>query len=611
MSDVGGHDRAQEMARGLSQNVAQALDESTPSRSMDGARQLAQTFSLHGLDRLLAALAQYARGAWPAPLRPVVERLQRAAAECARTGQVEVFKRMDDELGLMARAIERVPLARIAATGSSTGSPLGAARTETVQADPAVVSLSDALEGISGVRGDAEQLRGVRLRSPVAGALRAALDWLVGGSAARMRMWLTSDGSALDVVCEGIAYTGIQPASEVLASVGAHLGPTGERPGAWTVRVPIRAERETYLMLEQDELRLAVPWHAVVRVRLIPADTIEMMLRRQALPVLPPLAPSARRMAEQPVVVVALGLKRACLVADRLVWRMSAEPTDVPGAPPAEGITRAVQTDDGAEHWVLEPEWLLRSVAAPVLGQHAARPLPPSAAVPPPSPAEPVAREPIPFPVRPGAGPAPAPLASLDTEHVEPLAAPVAAPTMVAEPEAVIAEAAPEVSAEPRVETPAPAAEAPTGPSARDGTVRRALVAEDSIAARIYLVRLLEQQGYAVHAVATASELRTALTEGPWALVFADGGLPDVRIGDLLGELCRTAEAAGAAMVALVRDADDESVARAAGVTMTLRKPFDREGLERLLGRIAPLTSPSSGGGTVGHENDPREWGAR
>lgn len=599
MSDVGGHDRAQEMARGLSQNVAQALDESTPSRSMDGARQLAQTFSLHGLDRLLAALAQYARGVWPTPLRPVVERLQRAAAECARTGQVDVFKRMDDELGLMARAIERVPLARIASGGSSTGSPLSDARAETANADPALVSLSDALEGIPGARGDAEQLRGVRLRSPVAGALRAALDWLVGGSAARMRMWLTSDGSALDVICEGIAYTGIQPASEVLASVGAHLGPTGERPGAWTVRVPLRAERETYLMLEQDELQLAVPWHAVVRVRLIPADTIEMMLRRQALPVLPALAPSARRMAEQPVVVVALGLKRACLVADRLVWRMSADPTDMPGAPPAEGITRAVQTDDGAEHWVLEPEWLLRNVAAPALGQPTARPIPPSAAIPPPhADREPVSRAPIPFPVRPGAAPAPpAPLASLGAEHVEPLAAPEA-PLAPTPPTAAPADAP--------IETPAPAtAEVPNGASAR-----RALVAEDSIAARIYLVRLLEQQGYDVRAVATAAELRTALTEGPWALVFADGGLPDVRTGDLLGELSRSAEAAGAAMVALVRDSDDESVARAAGVTTTLRKPFDREGLERLLGRIAPVTSPSSGG-ALGHENDPREWGAR
>ncbi|MGH7731258.1 MAG: hypothetical protein ACRENJ_08420, partial [Candidatus Eiseniibacteriota bacterium] len=114
MSDVGGPDRAQEMVRGLSQNVTRALDESVPSRSVEGARRAAQGLALPGLDRLLSTLAQYAQGPWPTPLRPVVERLQRAAAEGARSGQLDPFKRMDEELGLMARAIERVPLTRIA-----------------------------------------------------------------------------------------------------------------------------------------------------------------------------------------------------------------------------------------------------------------------------------------------------------------------------------------------------------------------------------------------------------------------------------------------------------------------------------------------------------------
>ncbi len=628
MSDVGGHDRAQEMARGLSQNVTQALDESTPSRSMEGARHLAQTFSLHGLDRLLGALAQYAHGAWPAPLRPVVERVQRAAAECARSGQVDVFKRMDDELGLMARAIERVPLARLATPGSPRGSTgAGAPLVETT-----TVPLADALEGIPGSRGDSELLSRVRLRPSVAGALRAALDWLVGGSAARMRMWLSSDGSALDVICEGIAYTGIQPAAEVLASVGAHLGPTGERPGAWTVRVPIRADRETFLMLEQDELQLAVPWHAVVRVRLIPADTIEMMLRRQALPVLPPLAVSARRMAEQPVVVVALGLKRACLVADRLVWRMSAEPAGAPGAPPAGGISRAVQSDDGEVHWVLEPEWLLRGVAAPAMGQPAPRASAPSAAPSLSSHAEraPVTREPIPFPelssARPAAEPATAPLAALAPENVEPLEGLQGTAEILeaAEPGsqnalATLPEAATGVGP-PAANTLIAPAEAPAADAI---TPRRALVAEDSIASRIYLVRLLEAQGYVVHAVATAAELRVLLADGPWALVCVDGGLPDGGSGEFLAELVRAfgvaggiaggVAAAGTAIVALVRDADDESVARAAGVRVTLRKPVDREALSHLLDRLAPDVSTSSGGGpgALGHEPDPREWGAR
>lgn len=593
MSDVGGHDRAQEMARGLSRNVMLALDESTALGSVDAARQAALELSLRGLDRLLGALAHYAGGLWPGPLKPVIERVQRAAAECDRSGQVDVFRRMDDELGLMARAIERVPLARLGAPASGRG--------EAASVESTAVPLADALEGIPGERRDTEMVRRVRLRTPVAGALRAALDWLVGGSPARMRMWLTSDGSALDVVCEGIAYTGIQPAAEVLASVGAHLGPTGERPGAWTVRVPIRAERETYLMLEQDDLQLAVPWHAVVRVRLIPTDTIEMMLRRQALPVLPPVKPSARRMVEQPVVVVALGLKRACLVADRLVWRMSAEPAPPPGLSPAEGVRRAVRSDDGEVHWVFEPEWLLRGVSPPAIGQPGPRVTAPPAE--PQAPPEPVQRAPIPFPSSGGApqtAPESGPLPTLDPEHVEPLEAP-RAPEAGGSPAPAPVEG-PAASAAPPATAPAGAAPSPVAPGAQ----RRALVAEDSIAARIYLVRLLEQMGFTVQAAATATELRAMLANGPWALVCADSGLSETPGAELLGDLVRSPAAAGAAIVALVRDAEDDAAARAAGVYGTLRKPIDRLALERLLERLGH-DAPAAPGG----EPDPREWGAR
>jgi two-component system, OmpR family, response regulator len=609
MSDVGGHDRGQEMARGLGQNVSHVLDESTPSRSVDGARQMAQTFSLHGLDRLLGALAQYAHDAWPSPLRPVVERLQRAAAECARSGQVDVFRRMDDELGMMARAIERVPLAR--SQGAAPGHP----RTAPPQPEATAVPLADVLEGMPTGQGSAELLRRVSLRPSVAGALRAALDWLVGGSAARMRMWLSSDGSALDVICEGIAYTGIQPAADVLTSVGAHLGPTGERPGAWTVRVPICAERETYLMLEQDELQIAVPWHAVVRVRLIPTDTVEMMLRRQALPVLAPLAVSSRRMTEQPVVVVALGLKRACLVADRLVWRMSAESAAAPGAPPAEGIGRVVRSDDGEQHWVLEPSWLLRSVAAPVLGQATSRGSASPGASAPTSPAAgtPVTRAPIPFPdptgARSTAEPLASPLAALGPESVEALEVTEESPA-AGTPGAQAS--LPEPATEAEVSGDAAPLGAAEAPAAGTQAPRRALVAEDSIAARIYLVRLLEQQGFDVHAVATAAELQEALAEGPWTLICADGGLPDGRGGEFLSELVGSSTGAGPAIVALVADADEESAARAAGVRATLRKPFDREALDRLLDGLAPDVPAASGGsGTLGDDPDPREWGAR
>ena len=568
MSDLSGHERAQEMARGLCRHLTRALDESTPSRTMDEAREVAQLLALRGLDRLLAALAPYAHGAWPAPLRPVIERMQRGLVESSRAGDVEAFRRMDDELGLMARAIERVPLARPGSTP--------AARPEPVAGEPAAVLLSEALEGVPGERTDTEVLRRVRLRTPVAGALKAALDWLVGGNPARMRMWLTSDGSALDVTCEGIAHTGLQAAAEVLTSVGAHLGPAGERPGAWTVRVPIRAERETFLMVEQDDLQLAVPWHAVVRVRLIPANTIETLLRRQGLPVLTPLAVAARRAAEQPVVVVALGLKRACLVADRLVWRMSAEPTELPGAPPAPGIVRAVRSDDDYVYWVMEPEWMLRGVAPPPMAHpgmhHKATPTAPAESPRAESPAA------TPVPARPTPE---APTAELGPEHVETLGA----------------MSAPEASAP------------PAAPPAHG--VRRALVAEDSIAARIFLVRLLEEQGFEVHAVASAAELRGALAGGPWTLVCADGELPDAHGAEFMAELARDASRAGSPLVALVRDAADETAAREAGVTATLRKPFGRQALEQMLERVSDAGHAGRNTGTAGNDPNPREWGAR
>src|SRR5205085_9920553 len=132
-------------------------------------------------------------------------------------------------------------------------------------------------------------------------------------------------GARLGVEGEGIRCAGRGHAAEVLTGVGGRLGPGGERPGAGSVCVAVAAERESFMMFEQDALSLAVPWSAVSRVRLLAADAIESMAQRQGLPVLAPLARDARRSAEQPVMIVALGLKRACLIADRLVWRMEAD----------------------------------------------------------------------------------------------------------------------------------------------------------------------------------------------------------------------------------------------------------------------------------------------
>jgi hypothetical protein len=107
--------------------------------------------------------------------------------------------------------------------------------------------------------------------------------------------------------------------------------------------------------------------------------------------------------------------------------------------------------------------------------------------------------------------------------------------------------------------------------------------------------------------------LRESFAAGPWALVCADSGLIETPEDRTLAELARSAAVTGTTLIALVRDAEDEGAARAAGVTVTLRKPFEREALERLLERHAPEVADPSGGapGAAGPEPDPREWGAR
>jgi DNA-binding response OmpR family regulator len=118
--------------------------------------------------------------------------------------------------------------------------------------------------------------------------------------------------------------------------------------------------------------------------------------------------------------------------------------------------------------------------------------------------------------------------------------------------------------------------------------VRRVLIAEDSLTARIFLARMLELQGFEVHAVASLSELVPALERGDWTLVCVDLELPDGSQAPMLRRVLETQRRRGsrATVVALVRDATDVAEARSAGVTITLRKPFDRDALMRLLGQM-------------------------
>jgi DNA-binding response OmpR family regulator len=112
-----------------------------------------------------------------------------------------------------------------------------------------------------------------------------------------------------------------------------------------------------------------------------------------------------------------------------------------------------------------------------------------------------------------------------------------------------------------------------------------ALVAEDSITARIFLARLLTRLGFDVSTVDTAAALRAELERCPWSLVCVDIELPDEAGTAFLAGLAAR-YAARTPFVALVRDAEDRVAARRAGIERMLRKPFDHQELEQVLGRL-------------------------
>jgi CheY-like chemotaxis protein len=430
------------------------------------------------------------------------------------------------------------------------------------------------------------------------------------------------------------------PAHEVLAAADGCLAPAAEAGlrgagSAWIVRVPAWSPRPAYLMLEQGGLHLAVPWHAVLRVTLVPAIEIEMRAGTLATPLLAPLVPLAESATERPVVALGFGVKRALLIADRLVWRLAAEPCLPSLPPPVAALSRAVLSDEGEEFWVAEPRVLLQDVALP--------PLPAAPPAPKPQPAPP-APKPEPAPARDatlapahdatrarGAAPAPdlpaAPVAPanvapgpstraeappvLSAEDVEPLVLsafdvePLAAPPAAeSEPPRVAdapAPAAPDVRT-PMAQGPSPewiermggAARLPAAPPETRLPGRPVLLAEDSIAAQHFLARMLEQYGFAVHAVASGAELRAALATERWVLACVDVELPDGRGARWLADVREAFEQHDVPCVALVRDDDDADVATEAGMRRWLRKPFDREELAHVLRRLGLVAEASA-----------------
>lgn|SRR5262245_597532 len=400
----------------------------------------------------------------------------------------------------------------------------------------------EALEGLAIV--GAQRLAPVRLTPAVAATLRAALDMVLGDQPTRRPMMASWDDGALEITVADVRLEALTAAGSLLETVDGSLGPAREGKG-FLLRVPVASARTMYLMIEQGTLGLAIPWHAVIRIRLVRAEALDALARREGCVVLRPFVTVPPSSGERPAVLVALGLRRAFLAADRLVWRMPAEPSDPPEHAPGASLGPAVKNADGDVFWVADPARLLKGVEPPTL------PAPP---VPP--------RRPVAPPVRSEPTPAPAPrtppvsrLVELRREDVEPLA------------------------------PPPPASPSTTPPAS--ATRRRILVVEDSIVGRIFLQRLLEARGFTVECVGSASELRHSIQLHPWAIVFVDVSLPDSPRGDHL----RTA--AADRVVALVRDAQDERLAASAGVRFALRKPFERADLLRLIEALGLAGGPA------------------
>jgi len=141
-------------------------------------------------------------------------------------------------------------------------------------------------------------------------------------------------------------------------------------------------------------------------------------------------------------------------------------------------------------------------------------------------------------------------------------------------------------------EAPAPAPETVSAPAAEQGSAPSpalgrpaALVIEDSIAARVFLTRMLESRGFTVTAVARADKALREMERSSWTLICADVDLPDAAGVDWLRMVTARAHP-GIPLVALVRDRQDRDLAGAAGISRSLRKPFDDAEISALMEQL-------------------------
>ena len=541
-----GDPHAREIAAGLVAAVRAAIAagrHDAPQLAWAAAADVAELLDLPGLHALLGACAG-ASGKRSAPVEAALDRLQRIADEAEARGDLRAFARADRELATLAASPELADAVAEATAASTAGSgpATDPAANEDAGGAEDVRSLSVLLADFA--FDDPAAVAKAMVTLPVAAGLRAALDWIAADAGGRMHVEVQD--AALTLVARAAHEPGLGAAGAVLGLTGGALLP--EPDGRWSLRVPLHAARPAFLLARQGELSLALPWHAVARLRITDQASRAAMTE----PSLEPWSALARRAGERPAALLALGLSRAWLHLDHIVWRVFARPEPAENGRAVPGGTQVVRTEEGEEYRVVDVEQALRGV--------------------------PPLHTPEPPPRRTGA------LAGAQAPRLQPVA--VAARGAPEPPAAVAAPAPPIVLGPEFVRALGPVVAAPTKAKVKPPApaVRRVLVVDDSLVTRMELGRVLERRGWEVEWVETAAEMWSTLPEGEWSIVFVDASLPDARASAHLKTL--VAQQRGASrrfeLVALTRDEADERLVRDAGITRMLRKPFAPGVVERM-----------------------------
>ena len=576
-SSGSGDVHAREIAAGLVAAVRSAIASArqpeapaTPSLAWAAAADIAELLELPGLASLLTACTGAPASA---ALDRALNHLARLADRAEASGDLKPFARGDGELAALAKAADLAerPVKPAATAPQPSAAPAAAAPSPPAAEAPEDVRSLEALVG-DFTFDDPGAVSKAMVAMPVAAGLRAALDWIAADAGGRMHVDMQD--AALTLVARAAHEPGLGAAGAVLGLTGGALLP--EPDGRWALRVPLHAARPAYLLARQGALSLALPWHAVAKLKI--AD--EAARAAMTEPSLEPWSPLARTRGERPTALLARGLSRAWLHLDHIVWRVFARPEPAEAIDAVPGGRHVVRTEEGEEFRVVDVEEALQGVTP----LHTPPPAPrtePAATT-----AEPAARTKSQIMLVPERIAAPAGVAT--PEAVAPPAPPVEAPKpstpVVLGPEFVRALGARVLSAadaRPQAAKPAPE---PAEPALRAGKPR-ALVVDDSLVARMELGRVLERHGWDVEWVETAAEMWAVLPEGGWSIVFVDVSLPDARGRTHLRTLVAQQRVARQRfeLVALTRDESDERLGFDAGIDRMLRKPFAPGAVERAL----------------------------